>query len=123
VPASLRLPNLITVGAVNQAGDETAFTSSGDIVAVHADGYHVESLVPGGTRLKLSGTSMASPNVVNLAAKLLALDPSLTPKEVIALIRRGATASEDGRLQLIDEKQSVALLGERRKTSPAAAGT
>jgi subtilisin family serine protease len=123
VPASLRLPNLITVGAVNQAGDETSFTSSGDMVVVHADGYHVESFVPGGTRLKLSGTSMASPNVVNLAAKLFALDPSLTPSEVIALIRRGATASEDGRRHLIDEKQSVALLGEHRKTPPAAAGT
>jgi len=123
VPASLRLPNLITVGAVNQAGDETSFTSSGDMVVVHADGYHVESFVPGGTRLKLSGTSMASPNVVNLAAKLFALDPSLTPQQVIVLIRRGATASEDGRRYLIDEKQSVALLGERRRTAPPAAGT
>jgi subtilisin family serine protease len=123
VPASLRLPNLITVGAVNQAGDETSFTSSGDMVVAHADGYHVESFVPGGTRLKLSGTSMASPNVVNLAAKLFALDPSLTPREVIVLIRRGATASEDGRRYLIDEKQSVALLGERRRTAPPAAGT
>lgn len=116
VPASLHLPNLITVGAVNQAGDETSFTSSGDMVVVHADGYHVESFVPGGARLKLSGTSMASPNVVNLAAKLFALDPSLTPQQVIALIREGATASEDGRRHLIDEKRSVALLEARHKS-------
>jgi subtilisin family serine protease len=116
VPASLRLPNLLTVGAVNQAGDETSFTSSGEVVAVHADGYHVESFVPGGERLKLSGTSMASPNVVNLAAKLFALDPSLTPEQVIELIRRGSTASEDGRRHLIDEKRSVALLSGRHKS-------
>jgi subtilisin family serine protease len=110
VPSSLRLPNLIAVGAVNQAGDETSFTSYGDSVAVHADGYDVDSQVPGGARLKLSGTSMASPNVVNLAAKLFALDPSLTPEQVIDLIKRGATASEDGRRILINEKRSVALL-------------
>jgi subtilisin family serine protease len=110
VPASLRLPNLIAVGAVNQAGDETSFTSYGETVLVDADGYEVESFVPGGTRLKLSGTSMATPNVVNLAAKLFALDPSLTPAEVIDLIKRGATTSEDGRRHLIDEKRSVALL-------------
>src|SRR5208283_3989411 len=110
VPSSLRLPNLIAVGAVNQAGDETSFTSYGDSVAVHADGYDVDSQVPGGARLKLSGTSMASPNVVNLAAKLFALDPSLTPEQVIDLIKRGATATEDGRRRLIDEKRSVALL-------------
>ena len=113
VPASIRLPNIVAVGAVNQAGDETSFTSYGDTVAVDADGYEVESYVPGGARLKLSGTSMASPNVVNLAAKLFALDPSLTPAEVIGLIKQGASASEDGRRHLIDEKRSVALLQEK----------
>jgi subtilisin family serine protease len=110
VPSSLHLPNLISVGAVNQAGDETSFTSYGDTVVVDADGYNVESYIPGGSRLRLSGTSMASPNVVNLAAKLFALDPSLTPAQVIELIRQGATTSEDGRRHLIDEKRSVALL-------------
>ena len=115
VPASLHLPNLIAVGAVNQAGDETSFTSYGDTVVVHADGYNVESYVPGGARVKLSGTSMATPNVVNLAAKLFALDPSLTPIQVIDLIRRGATTSDDGRRRLIDEKQSVELWKEQAK--------
>ena len=115
VPASLHLPNLIAVGAVNQAGDETSFTSYGDTVVVDADGYNVDSFVPGGARLQLSGTSMASPNVVNLAAKLFALDPSLTPQQVIALIKQGATNSEDGRRHLIDEKRSVALLQAQSK--------
>ena len=110
VPPSLHLPNLISVGAVNQAGDETSFTSSGETVVVHASGYQVDSVVPGGAHLPLSGTSMASPNVVNLAAKLYALDPTLTPAQVIDLIRRGATVSDDGRRHLIDEKASVALL-------------
>jgi hypothetical protein len=111
VPASLRLPNLISVGAVNQAGDETSFTSHGDAVLVHANGYWVDSVVPGGARLKLSGTSMAAPNVVNLAAKLFALDPALSPAQAIALIKQGATTTADGRRHLIDENRSVALLG------------
>ena len=34
--------------------------------------------------MKLSGTSMASPNVANLAGKLFALDPGLTPAQVAA---------------------------------------
>jgi subtilisin family serine protease len=115
VPASLHLPNVIAVGAVNQAGDETSFTSYGDTVVVDADGYNVESFVPGGARLQLSGTSMASPNVVNLAAKLFAIDPSLTPQQAIDLIKKGATASEDGRRHLIDEKRTVALLQAQTK--------
>jgi subtilisin family serine protease len=100
VPASLHLPNLITVGAVNQGGDETSFTSYGDTVVVDADGYNVESFVLGGARLKLSGTSMATPQVVNLATKLFALDPKLTPEEAVDLIRRGAMTSDDGRRHL-----------------------
>ncbi len=110
VPASLELPNLLSVGAVDQAGDETSFTSYGKTVVLDADGYEVESFVPGGTRLRWSGTSMASPNVVNLAAKLIALDPKLTPEQTLALMELGATASPDGRLHLIDERASVALL-------------
>jgi subtilisin family serine protease len=117
VPAGLHLPNLIAVGAVNQAGDETSFTSYGPTVVVDADGYEVESFVPGGARLKYSGTSMASPNVTNLAAKLFALDPSLTPAQAIELIRAGATASEDGRRHLINPKRSVELLRSGKAAS------
>jgi subtilisin family serine protease len=109
----LHLPNLIAVGAVNQAGDETSFTSYGDTVVADANGYNVESYLPGGTKVKLSGTSMASPGVVNLAAKLFAVDPALTPEQAIRLIRDGASASDDGRRHLIDEKRSLALLKER----------
>jgi subtilisin family serine protease len=115
VPSAFHLPNLIAVGAVNQAGDETSFTSYGSTIVVYADGYQVESSVPGGGTLKGSGTSMASPNVVNLVAKLFALDSTLTPEQVIDLIKRGATTTEDGRRHLIDEKRSVALLRDRVK--------
>jgi hypothetical protein len=110
IPAGFALPNLLVVGAVDQAGDETSFTSYGKTVAVDADGYQVPSTVPGGAIVQLSGTSMSSPNTANLAAKLLALDPKLTPTQVIALIEKGATASSDGRRKLIDPQASVALL-------------
>jgi subtilisin family serine protease len=119
VPAGLKLPNLIAVGAVNQAGDETSFTSYGPTVVVDADGYEVESYLPGGARAKLSGTSMASPNVTNLAAKLFALDPSLTPERAIELIKAGATASDDGRRHLINPQKSVELLRSRKANGGA----
>ncbi len=110
VPASLKLPNLVTVGAVDQAGDETSFTSYGPTVLLDADGFQVESFVPGGTRLKESGTSMASPNVANLAAKLFAIDPKLTPEQVLNVMEKTATPSADGRLHLIDPKAAVAMV-------------
>ncbi len=115
IPSSFKLPNLLAVGAVDQAGDEASFTSYGDTVLVDANGYQVESTLPGGYKVRFSGTSMASPNTVNLAAKLLALDPKLTPEQVIHLIVTGATPSEDGRRHNINEKQSVALLHQMQK--------
>ena len=56
---------------------------------------------------------MASPNVANLAAKLIALDPTLTPEQTIALMKKGADASEDGRRHLINPKATVALLPQQ----------
>src|SRR6202043_2308827 len=109
VPASLELPNLMTVGATNQAGDATTFTSYGKTVVIYADGFHVDSCIPGGRHLKLSGTSMASPAVTNLAAKLFAIDPTLTPEKVRALILDGAASSEDGRRKLMNEAHSIEL--------------
>lgn len=113
VPASLNLPNLIAVGAVNQAGDPTSFTSYGPTVAVYSDGYQVPSKIPQGYVVKFSGTSMAAPNVTNLAAKLFALDPSLTPEAARTLIIDGATRVPNGKLPLIDPKRSVELLHAR----------
>jgi subtilisin family serine protease len=115
IPSSFDLPNILTVGAVNQAGEETDFTSFGENVDVHANGFEVESYIPGGKKMKLSGTSMASPNVVNLAAKLMAIEPNLSVAETIQLIKDGCDRSDDGRINLINPQKSIALLSTRNK--------
>ena len=60
---------------------------------------------------------MASPNVVNLAAKLLAIEPGLTVEQVIGLIKLGADRSADGRINLINPKRSLALLLAMKKAA------
>jgi subtilisin family serine protease len=114
MPASFELPNVLTAAAVDRAGDETGFTSFGPSVDVHANGFEVESYIPGGETMKLSGTSMSAPNVVNLAAKLLALEPTLTTADLRALILDGADRMEGDRRVLLNPKRSVELLRERR---------
>jgi hypothetical protein len=106
-PADIVLPNLLTVGAVDRAGDEASFTSYGPTVKVHANGYQVESFLPGGSRVALSGTSMAAPQVTNLAAKMLAVNPRLAPSQVIAIIVATADKSADGRRTLVNPAKAV----------------
>jgi subtilisin family serine protease len=114
IPSSFEFDNIMTVGAVDQAGDETSFTSFGK-VDVYANGFQVESYVPGGDRLPMSGTSMSSPNVVNLAGKLLAVEPSLTPDQLRELIEGGCDEHQTGdrTVRLINPKKSMELLAQR----------
>jgi subtilisin family serine protease len=111
IPAGIVLPNLLTIGAVDLAGDEVGFTSYGPTVKAHANGYQVESYLPGGDRVALSGTSMASPQVANLAGKILAVNPALKPAEVIKLIVDTGERTADGRRNLIHPKKALAAAG------------
>jgi subtilisin family serine protease len=115
IPSSFDLPNLLTVGAVDQAGEPTSFTSFGPTVQVYANGFEVESFVPGGKRMAMSGTSMASPNAANLAAKLIAAKPELTPPQVIDLIRKGCDERNYGEKKylLLNPQRSWDLVSGR----------
>jgi len=109
IPAGFTLPNLLTVGAVDKAGEETSFSTVGKTVVLHANGFEVESFLPGGDRVKFSGTSMASPQVANLAAKLFALKPELTVAQVRQAIVE--TAERKGRVSLVHPRQAAQRLG------------
>lgn len=114
LPSDIVLPNLVAVGAVDLAGDEASFTSYGPNVKLHANGYQVESTIPGGERVAESGTSMASPQVANLAAKMLVVNPALTPPELIALMVSTADRSADGRRVLMNPKKAVAAAAAKK---------
>jgi hypothetical protein len=88
VPASITgVNNLLVVGAVDRYGDWAVFTNSNpERVRVFDLGVEVDSVIPNGERVPLSGTSMASPNVANLAAKMLSVHPRLTPAQLISII-------------------------------------
>lgn len=111
IPAGLRLPNLITVGAVNAQDRFTDFTSTGTAVQLYANGYRIRSLLPGGHPVEFSGTSMAAPQVTNLAAKILALRPAFTPAQVVATMRQHAepVPGQDGRF-IISPKRTIEAL-------------
>jgi subtilisin family serine protease len=112
-PSGFNLPNMVTVGAIDSSGKPTSFTTFGDNVTLYANGFEVDSFVPGGGRMKFSGTSMAAPQVTNLVGKMLALKPDLKVAEVIDLLKRGSDplAGKEGRL-VINQKKTIGLLAK-----------
>jgi hypothetical protein len=106
-PAGINLPNVVTVGAVNSALEPVGFTSYGKSIDLYANGFEVPAKVPGGMDINISGTSLAAPQVTNLAAKLFALKPGQPVAEVRSIIE--ATASVEGEKQLKVDNPSAAI--------------
>jgi hypothetical protein len=87
LPASLDAPNVIAAGAIDQYGDWAVFTNSGDRVRLFDLGVEVEAKLPNGETTRLSGTAFAAANVANLAGKMMSLNSTLMPDQVIEIMR------------------------------------
>ena len=101
-PAGINLPNLVTVGAVDSALQPAGFTSYGKSIDLYANGFEVPAKVPGGMPINISGTSLAAPQVTNLAAKMLAINPKLTVAEIRSIMESTATAEGPKGLKVIN---------------------
>ncbi|MBC7398183.1 MAG: S8 family serine peptidase [Bdellovibrionales bacterium] len=78
-PASFRTSNMIVVASSTSAGTMSGFSNYGvKTVDVGAPGSNIYSSVKGGRWQTMDGTSMATPQVVGVAALVLAANPSLT---------------------------------------------
>lgn len=90
------LPNFLLVGAVDRSGAFTDYTNVGPEVSIYANGDRVPARLPGGLKSFPTGTSMATPNVSNVAARMLAVNPKLTGAELRTLIEQTADANATG---------------------------
>ena len=98
--------NLLVVGATGLSGVATSFTTYGAGVGIYAWGEMVPLRVPGGTRMYMSGTSMAAPLVTRAAAQMLAVNPKLTPQQLITGLSATGTPSPAG-LKLLHAARAV----------------
>ena len=117
IPADIQLPNVLPVGAVDRWGNWATFTNSNpERVRVFDHGVAVDSLVPSGEHVPLSGTSMASPNVANLAGKMFSLAPKLTPARIVQIIvDTGDPIAAPFNGSIANESKAIEMVRKERK--------
>lgn len=110
LPADMEHANVVAVGAVDRWGNWATFTNSNpDRVRIFDFGVEVPSLIPNGEEVPLSGTSMAAPNVANLAGKMLAVAPSLTPQQIgEILVETGDAIAPPFSGRIANERRAIA---------------
>ncbi|MDP4181269.1 MAG: S8 family serine peptidase [Bacillota bacterium] len=86
-PAAFKLPNVISVGAVDNKGNMASFSNYGAPVDVAAPGVDIYSSMPENNYGYLEGTSMASPFVTGVAALILSCNPNIAPADIKQIIR------------------------------------
>jgi len=112
------LPNLLLVGAVDAKGELADFSNTGIDVSLYANGYRIPARMPGGFESHPSGTSMATPNVTNAAAKIIALVPSLSGAKLKEVLLVSADTNSTGQ-RLLHPQRALAEARSRNDAKPA----
>lgn len=88
-----RLPDVITVGSIDEADTYDPSTNYGPCIDLFAPGMWIVSTWNDGGTFPLSGTSTAAPHVAGVAALYLEDHPNASPAEVRNAIVSNATSS------------------------------
>jgi subtilisin family serine protease len=88
-----RVPEAITVGATTQSDSKTSWSNYGACVDIFAPGYQIKSAWYTGSSATntISGTSMATPHVVGVAALYLQSNQGASPATVASALSANST--------------------------------
>ncbi|MDD4972783.1 MAG: S8 family peptidase [Bacteriovorax sp.] len=91
-PASFNNDNLLIIASTTNGGGMSYFSNYGKInVDVAAPGSNIYSTVPGNKYESMSGTSMATPTTVGVAAEILSHNPDLTVAQLKDVLIKSVT--------------------------------
>ena len=121
---ALHRPELfITVSATgkqNQILDRTEFSNFGDDTTISAPGVDIVSTVGNDEYTTMSGTSMAAPIVSGAVALMKSIDPSITTKRIIQILKATGlpTTGDIGNLIQLDKALEMVKNGSLEEEEP-----
>ena len=119
VPASLNLPNVISVAAIDPNGEFAGFSNTGfHHTDIAAPGVAIKSTIPGNQYDFYNGTSMATPHVAGVAALMKAEAPQISAADIKSIIINTA----DTRSQQAGLVRSNGILNARKALEALSAG-
>ncbi len=125
-PAAYRLPNVLSVGALNAQNGIAEFSNFGDYnLDVFAPGEYISSHFLQGTRAKMSGTSQATAYASAMVASLMIRHPDLSFSDIKLLLQTPSTDSAKDHgipkrlpaMKTVIAKRGDNISGEWRKLS------
>jgi hypothetical protein len=84
---------VISVGAVDAAGQQVLFSNSGAQLQLTAPGYGVQTAWLDGQRVTVNGTSASAPLVAGAIAAVMSENPSFTPQQAWDVLQKNASDS------------------------------
>jgi hypothetical protein len=87
-------PRVVSVGAIDRAEQQVAFSNAGEQLQFTAPGYGVQTAWLDGQRAYVNGTSASAPLVSGAIAALISQNPNLTPAQAVTLLAQ--TANDGG---------------------------
>ncbi len=106
------LASAITVAASDSSDARASYSNYGSCVDIYAPGSAITSAWYSGDRAyaTLSGTSMASPHAAGIAARILSLNPALSPAQVWSSMAGMSRPVDYMAASLGDAKRSLMML-------------
>lgn len=101
-PASFDNDNLLIIASTSSGGGLSYFSNYGKVaVDVAAPGSNIFSTVPGNKYESMSGTSMATPTTVGVAAEILSHNPQLTYLQLKDILIKSVTKIDSFKNKMI----------------------
>ena len=99
-----RAPSALTIGAIDQTNAKAGYSNYGSCVDMWAPGSQITSagINGAGSSATLSGTSMASPHVAGLAARLQQARPGMSAAQITSVLTQSSLTADPTAIPVVE---------------------